>query len=53
MVMSPAGLGPEDDYAGEGRQELERMLHKDHDRKYSAERKLLVVTLKGLVIKTN
>jgi hypothetical protein len=29
------------------------MLHKDHDRKYSAERKLLVVTLKGLVIKTN
>jgi hypothetical protein len=31
----------------------ERMLHKDYESKYSLERKLLVVSLKGLIAKTN
>jgi hypothetical protein len=29
------------------------MLHKGHDRKYSVEKKMLVVNLKGLVAKTD
>jgi hypothetical protein len=32
---------------------LERMLHKDYDRKGSIKNKLLVVVLKGLDAKTN
>jgi hypothetical protein len=31
----------------------ERMLHKDYDHKCSVGKKILVVTLKGLVAKTN
>jgi hypothetical protein len=60
MVMSPAGLGPENDYTGEGQQQLytadilssERMLY-TYDRKFSVGKKLLVVSLKELVAKTN
>jgi hypothetical protein len=61
--MSLAGLGPENDCAGEERAAIvndrlilssERMLHKDCNRKCSVEKiKLLVVSLKGLVTKTN
>jgi hypothetical protein len=32
---------------------LERILHKDYNRKCSVGKKLLVVSLKGLVAKTN
>jgi hypothetical protein len=31
----------------------ERMLHEDYDRKFSVDKKLLVVSFKGLVAKTN
>jgi hypothetical protein len=60
--MSPAGLGPENDCAGEIQQQLndrpaflsERMLHKEYDRKCSVEkRKLLIVGLKWLVAEMN
>jgi hypothetical protein len=56
MVMSPAGLGPENNCAGEGQQELqttdpsERLLRKEYDRKCLVE-KILIVSLKGLVAK--
>jgi hypothetical protein len=61
MVMSPVGLGPEND-CWQGPTAVvnnrpifssERMLHKDFDCKCSFEKKLLVVSLKGLVTKTN
>jgi hypothetical protein len=59
MVMSPAGLGHENDCAGEVQQQLyvnyrqilpsESILHKDYDRKCSDEKKIsLVMSLKGL-----
>jgi hypothetical protein len=46
MIMSPAGLGPENDCAGEAHQKLwttdilssERVLHKAYDRKCSDEK---------------
>jgi hypothetical protein len=53
---------PENDCAGEGPAAFlnyrpifssERMLHKDYGSKYSVEKELLVVILKGLVAKTN
>jgi hypothetical protein len=50
MAMSPVGLGPENDCAGEAQQQL---LHKDYDRKCSVEKKILALSLKGLVAKTN
>jgi hypothetical protein len=55
-------VGPENDCAGEDPSaivnyrhilSLERMLHKDYGRKCSVEKKLLAVSLKGLVAKTN
>jgi hypothetical protein len=61
MIMNPAGIGPEIDCASEseGQQQLdrpifssERMLHKDHYRKSSVE-KSLVMDLKGPDAKTN
>jgi hypothetical protein len=48
MVMSPAGLGPENDCAGEGPGKIvndrsiissERILHKDYNPKCSAKKK--------------
>jgi hypothetical protein len=62
MAPSPKGLGPENDCAGEGQQQLqmayplssERMLYKDYDRRCSTERKnILTLSLKGLGAKTN
>jgi hypothetical protein len=61
MVMSPEGLGPENDCAGEASSNVnerpiissESMLHKDYDCKGSVEKNLLVVSLKGLGAKTN
>jgi hypothetical protein len=47
--MSPAGFGPENDYAGEAQQQTvndrpvlswERMLHKDYNRKSSVEKEI-------------
>jgi hypothetical protein len=51
MVMSPAGLGPEKN--DRSFLSSERMLRNDYDRKCSVEEKLLVVSLKELVAKTN
>jgi hypothetical protein len=61
--MSPVGLGPQNDCACEDQQHLlidrpipssERMLHKDYNRKgFNWKIEILVVTLKGLVAKTN
>jgi hypothetical protein len=55
--MIPTGLEHENDCPGEDHQQLndrsilsrERMLHKNFDRKCSIEKKLLVMSLKGLV----
>jgi hypothetical protein len=60
--MSPAGLEPETDCAGPGpattvndrsSPSSEMLLHKDYNRVCSVGRKMLVVSLKGLVAKTN
>jgi hypothetical protein len=63
MIMSPAGLGPLNDCAGEGQHATVnyrpilssgRMLHKNNNSKFSVGFKnLLVVSLKGLLAKTN
>jgi hypothetical protein len=56
MVMSPAGLGPENDFAGETisnyKRQTHRILHEDYDRNGSV-KKSLVVILKGLGVQTN
>jgi hypothetical protein len=50
MVMSPAKLGPENNCAGEDQQQLKRQTHPPlREDKI----KLLAVSLKGLVAKTN
>jgi hypothetical protein len=59
--MSPAEFGPENDCAGEDHSNCkrqthtleERMLYKDYDSKCSIEKKIMVVSLKGLGGKTN
>jgi hypothetical protein len=62
VVMSLAGLGPENDCAGEDQAAIvkdrpvfssERMLHKDYNPKCSVSEKLLIVSLKGPVSETN
>jgi hypothetical protein len=62
MVTIPAGLGPENDYAGDGQQQLyttdpssvqKGCYIKTMNASIQLKRKLLVVSLKGLVAKTN
>jgi hypothetical protein len=59
--MSPAGLGPENDCAGEAATIVnnrpiissEKLLRKDYDRKGTIKRKSLVDSLNGLGAKMN
>jgi hypothetical protein len=59
--MTPMGLGPENDCVGESTAIVnnkpilssERMLHKDYGYKCSVGKKILVVSLKGLVARMN
>jgi hypothetical protein len=57
VVMSPAGLGPENELRWRGPTaiindrpilSLVKMLHKDYDCKFSFQRKILAVSLKWL-----
>jgi hypothetical protein len=62
MVMSPAGLGPENDCVGEGQQLSKTTDPSSHERgcyirtitsSVQLNKKILVVDLKGLGAKTN
>jgi hypothetical protein len=61
VVLIPAGLEPENDYADDGQKQLcerqtQPLVREDltnYDHKCSVEKELLIVGLKGLVAKTN
>jgi hypothetical protein len=51
--MSPAGLGPENDCAGEGQQQLQTTAPSSCSASVQLEKKNLAVNLKGFGAKTN